>query len=397
MRNIFSHSSSAKKVFNAKKIYFDYASTTPVLPEVFLAMKPFLTDMSYNPSSIYENGVQARILVEKARKDISEEIGGRPEGLVFTASGTESNNMAILGQRNIDGRFDGVHMITSAIEHPSVIEVFKEVEKLGGEVTFVSVDKFGIINLKELSSALCEKTKMVSVMMVNNEIGTIQPIKEISTIIRKAQKKFGTKIIFHTDASQAFNYLKIDSLRLGVDMVTLDASKIYGPKGIGILYITPGIKVLPIIFGGGQERGLRSGTESLHQIIGLAKAFEIIAKKRKVETDRIMALREYCIDEILKKIPLAKLNGHREMRIANNINICFPQMDSENAVILLDHNGIECAYASSCKSTGNDVSSYVVDALGGDCGTHSLRFTLGIFTKKSQIDFLVSILQKIVN
>ncbi len=380
-----------------KKIYLDYASTTPVLPEVLLAMEPYWDKQFQNASSLYLTGVESKRAIESARSIVAESIGSQPRGIVFTGSGTEANNMAVLGLRNEKGRFDGMHLLTTVIEHPSIIESFKEAERLGAEVTFVGVNPEGIIDTRELSESITERTRLVSVMMVNNEIGTIQPIKEVAHHVRKAQKKFGTEILLHTDASQAPNYIEIDAIKLGVDMLTLDASKIYGPKGIGCLYVGARVSLQPIMFGGGQEKGLRSATEPAALIVGFAKALGVAVRDRDNEAIRLNKIRDYAIRKILKDFPKATLNGSAAERIPNNINICFPGIDSEYAVIQLDQAGIECSYASSCKSLGDDLSSYVVNALGKEgCGASSLRFSLGRGSKKSDIDILIKKLKKIV-
>ncbi len=393
--NIFNILKKKKK--SKDSIYMDYASATFVLPEVHTAMEPFFDKNFSNPASLYQSGLDAREAISNARKDIANVIGCRPNEIYFTASGTESNNMAFLGLRDKNGRFDGMHFVTMKTEHSSVKEITKEIERLGGSVSCAKSNDDGIIDLEDLELLIKKETVMVSVMMVNNEIGTIQPIKEIASVIRRANKKFGKEIIFHTDACQAPQYLKIEIEKLGVSMLTLDSSKIYGPKGIGMLYVKKGINLKPIIFGGGQEGGLRSGTENVAGIVGFAKAMVIVDSDRKKETERIKNIRDYAFKKITENFPSAIINGSVESRIANNINVCFPGIDSEFVVIKLGYEGIECSYASTCKTLGNDNSSYVLEAIGKkDCATSSLRFTFGRKTEKEDIDILISTLKKII-
>jgi len=386
-----------KREEKKKSVYMDYASATPVLPEVFSAMVPYFSRSFSNPASLYESGVKAKEAILESKHTIAKILGCSSSEIIFTANGTEANNLAFFGLVNSDGRFDGKHFVTMKTEHSSIKEIVNEIQKRGGEVSFADVKEDGSIDIKSLSSAIKENTVMVSVMMVNNEIGTIQPIKEISSVVRKARKKFGTNIIFHTDACQAPQYLPLDIEKLGISMLTLDASKIYGPKGIGLLFVKKGIKLYPIIFGGGQEYGLRSGTESVPQIIGFSKALSIVTEDRETESERIIKIKNYAISEIKKEFPNSRLNGSIENRIANNVNFCFPGNDSEFLVIKLGYMGIECAYASSCKTLGNDNASYVITSIGNaDCASSSLRFTFGRFTKKEDIDFLIECLKKII-
>ena len=375
----------------------DYASTTPVLPEVVSAMEVYWNTDFFNASGLYRDAVSVASVLSDARKTIASAIGGQARDIIYTASGTEANNLALLGLRNSDGRFDGVHIITSVFEHPSIGETCAYVESLGGEVTYVSVDAEGIVQTRELLDALRPTTRLVSVMMVNNEIGTIQPIRVLVRMVRKAEKEFGTRIYIHTDASQALNYLPVSVQSLGVDMMTLDASKIYGPKGIGLLYKKDDVPLKPLVFGGGQEQGVRSATEATPLIVGFAQAVSMAVADRETETPRLEKLRDDAISRILSAFPAAELNGSPDMRIANNINICFPGLDAEYAVIRLDYGGIQCSFASSCSSLVDDTHSVSIKALGKtDCASSSLRFTLGRHTQKGDIDVLLKQLHKIV-
>ncbi|MDD5050436.1 MAG: cysteine desulfurase family protein [Candidatus Pacebacteria bacterium] len=383
-----------------KRIYLDYASTTPLDKEVLRAMEPFLSENFENPSSLYVEGVSAKKAVMGARKIIGNELGVRAEEIIFTSSGTEANNTALLGVfRSAKKKIAKPHVITTVIEHPSVLEVCKQIEREGGEVTYVSVRENGIVEAKEIKKALKKNTVLVTIMYANNEIGTIQPISEIARVIRQFSKDSGVKIAFHTDASQAANYLPLKVDSLGISMMTLDGSKIYGPKGVGVLYKKKEISIEPILFGGGQEGGIRSGTENVPGIVGMGKAVEICGKIRLSEFSRLTGLRDYLISGILKKFPKASLNGDLEKRLSNNVNICFQNLDAEFAVIKLDEAGIACASASACNNLSENPSSYVIGALPEKerCKSSSLRFTLGRGTTKAELDKVLKILPKALN
>ncbi|MDD4988810.1 MAG: cysteine desulfurase family protein [Candidatus Pacebacteria bacterium] len=385
---------------NKKRIYLDYASTTPLDKEVFEAMKPFFSENFENPSSLYTGGVSAKKAVADARKSIGGEFGVRAEEIIFTSGGTEANNMALLGVfRSAKKKISKPHVITSVIEHPSILEVCKQIEKEGGEITYVPVSENGIVNPKDIAKVLQKNTILVSVMYANNEIGTIQPISEIARLIRQFQKDYGVKIAFHTDASQAANYLPLKVDSLGVSLMTLDGSKIYGPKGVGVLYKKKEVSIEPILFGGGQEVGVRSGTENVPGIVGMAKALEKCAQIRSSESARLTGLRDFLIAEILKKFPKVTLNGDQVRRLPNNVNICFPELDAEFAVIKLDEAGIACSSTSACNNLSENPFSYVIGALPDKkgCERSSLRFTLGRETVKTELDNVLKILSKILN
>jgi cysteine desulfurase len=380
-----------------KGIYLDYASTTPVLKEVLSIMNRYASDDFYNPSSLYRGGVLVKREIESAKKEIKELLNTQAAQVVFTASGTESNNLAILGMRNDEGKFDNMHFVTTNIEHTSTLSTFKEVERLGGEVTYIKVNSDGLIDPRDLLHMIKPNTKLISIILVHNEIGIIQDIKQISKMVRKSEKNLNIKVPIHIDASQAPNYLQVDMVRMGVDMITLDAQKIYGPKGIGVLIVKKGIELKPLVFGGKQEGGLRAGTENVGHIMGFTEALKIADRDRENETDRLMDIREEAIDRILAEFKGSSLNGSRENRVANNINICFPGLDAEYAVVQLDYANIQCSYASSCNSLGDSLTSYTVDALGKEgCGSSSLRLTLGRGTVKADMETLIKELKKIV-
>ncbi|MEK7514721.1 MAG: cysteine desulfurase family protein [Patescibacteria group bacterium] len=380
-----------------KRIFLDYASTTPVRPEVKRAMEPYLSNDFANPSALYSEGVHAKSVVESAREDIAHILGAHKDEIIFTGSGTESANLAILGAFNAYRGSRPPHFVFSAIEHPAVKECAKEIERMGGKITTVLPNKEGIISPESILRALTEQTILVSVIYANNEIGVIQPIKEIAKAIRNFSSGKNLTTLFHTDASQAPSYLSLSVSELHVDLMTLDASKIYGPKGVGLLYVRRGTSLSPLSFGGGQEKGLRSGTENVAGIVGFAEAIRYAALERGSESVRIRELRDYAIKKILTLFPNASLNGSAVNRLPNNINICFPGIDSEFAVLLLDAKGIATSYASSCRTLSSRSSSYVIDAIGKSaCTSSSLRFTLGRETKKQDIDALCSILPSVI-
>lgn len=403
-----------------KRIFLDYASTTPIHPEVKKVVRDYEDKSFANPSALYTEAIFAKEKLTEARKKISEILNCQKENIIFTSGGTEGNNLAILGVFSQLGssasKLGGkLHFITTEIEHPSVLDVFREIEIKGGEVTRLKVDSEGLVSLKDLREALRSETVLVSIMYANNEIGTIQPIKEIGKVIKDWRHKNATERerlrnndseilstqanvpYFHTDACQAPLYLLVDVLKLGVDMMTLDGIKMYGPRSSGILYVKSDVEISPMIFGGGQERGLRSGTEDVAKSLGFAKALEIAVSLRETESERLKEIRDYGIDLILKTFPKASLNGSKENRLPNNINICFPGLDAEFAVISLDVNGISCSYSSSCITLKDDSSSYVVEALGRpECKLSSLRFTLGRGSTKIELNKLIAVLKKVI-
>jgi len=380
----------------------DYASTTPMDLEVFDVMKKYFIERFENPSSLYREGVLVREGVEEARGEASRLLHTRPEEIIFTSGGTESDNLALLGIFE-QARLEGIqkpHIIISSIEHPAIFEVKKEIEKRGGTASVISVSEEGILNIEELRDAMTSNTVLVSIMYANNEIGTIQPITKISRTILKWKKTQGKEDrsypYFHTDASQAPNYLSCDVNALGVDMMTLDGSKIYGPKGVGCLVKKHYVKIIPQIIGGGQENGMRAGTENTPSIIGFVHALKKAVEMREAETERLSALRDHFITEILKNFKDATLNGSIEDRLPNNINICIPNMNAEFAVIQLDEKGVACSFMTACKNLDDESSSYVIEALQKkECATSSLRFTLGRQTTKEDIDFTIKALSDI--
>ncbi len=385
----------------SRRVYLDYASTTPIDKSVLREMKPFLDEHFENPSSLYKEGVENNKIIINARAGVARSLHALPDEIVFTGSGTEADNLAILGV--VKASFKLIkkpHIVISAIEHPAIIELQNEIKRMGAMISVVYPKTNGIIEPKEIQKNLRQNTVLVSVMYANNEIGTIQPIKEVSKVIRfyrKQKAKDSQLPYFHTDASQAANYCSLNVSELGVDLLTIDGSKIYGPKGIGVLYIRRNTAIEPIIFGGGQERGMRSGTENLALIVGFAKALDLVNKSRVKESARLTILRDWAIKEILKKFPEATLNGDLKLRLPNNINICFPQLDSEYAVIKADAFGVLISAASSCRTLSENTTSYVLENIGSiECAGSSLRFTLGRDTTMTEIKILLKLLPKIV-
>ena len=393
----------------------DNASTTPLDPAVFKAMKPFLMEDFGNPSSITAGGVKAKQAVGKARKSVAELLRALPDEITFTSGGTESNNLAIFGLvRNLESHglpISKMHFIATNIEHSSVLEPMRELVKRGAKVDFVPVESSGIVDAQKIKKALKPNTVLVSVMSANNEIGTIQPIREISKMLRHFRKTThyslptthlkSVRPIFHSDASQAPNYLELNVEKLGVDLLTLDAHKMYGPKGVGALYVKRGTTLSPIIFGGGQERGLRSTTENVAGIVGLAKAFEIASHLRINESLRLSRLRDYFYSLIRANGGIVEsekviLNGDLENRLPNNLNISLPGVDTEFLVLQLDNAGITVSTKSSCLRDESD--SYVVKALGGDRkrAKTSVRFSLGRDTRKADLDQTAKILKNLL-
>ena len=385
----------------SKKIYLDYAATTPVDARVKKAMLPYLDKIYGNASALHQEGRKAKAVIVKARKKIAKALNCKPEEIFFTGSGTESDNIAILGTVRANKEF-GRHIITSNIEHPAVLKSCEELKKEGFRVSFLKVNQEGILSLADLKRIISKKTILVSIMYANNEIGTLQPIKEIGRIVKKVKeerKREGNKtpIYFHTDACQAAGYFDLDVQKLGADLLTLNGSKIYGPKGMGALYVRTGTKTEPVIFGGGQEGGLRSGTENTAGIVGLAKALEIAQKEREKTFKREARLRDRLINGIIENIPRAILNGHPKKRLPNNVNVSILDIEGEAMLLFLDRCGIFASTGSACHSESLE-PSHVLLALGRpyEFAHGSLRFSLGRKTTAKDIDYVLKVLPKIV-
>lgn len=372
-------------------IYLDYASTTPVDVRVAQAMQPYITDVFYNPSAQYLASKAVRGDVNQARGEVARIIGSKQSEIVFTAGATEANNLAISGVMEC---FTDKNLVVSAIEHDSVIEPAKKYNH-----NLVNVDESGIVDLKSLKSAITDETVLVSIMQANNEIGVVQPIKlitEIITEIKKQRNKNGNDLplYFHTDSAQATNYLDIHVSRLGIDLMSVNSGKIYGPKQTGFLFVKTGVNIQGQILGGGQEKGLRSGTENVAGIIGLAKALEITTEMRVQESRRIADLQHYFYRQLEVNLPNSQVNGSKKFRLPNNVHVTIPGIDNERVMMELDERGVMCAVGSAC-SASNDEPSHVLRAIGlsDELARSSLRFTMGRSTTKKDIDFTISVLK----
>jgi cysteine desulfurase len=385
-----------------KKIYLDNAATTPLDPRVLKAMLPFLKEEYGNPSSLHSLGQRSREAIEKSREIIANFIKAKTDEIFFTSGGTESNNFAIKGVAFANEKF-GKHIITSKIEHHAVLEPCHWLEKNGFKVSYLDVDKNGLINVNQVEKTITDETILVSIMHANNEIGTIEPIIEIGNLIKKVreerkERNIKTPIYFHTDAVQTFGHLPINVDELNVDLLSASAHKLYGPKGTGLLYIKKGVKIEPLIHGGGHEKGLRSGTENTAGIIGFAKAVEIAKKEMDKEYQRLTKFRDLLIEEIFKKIDGVSLNGDRYLRLPNNINISVKGVEGEAMVLYLDKKGIACSTGSACSSHSLE-PSHVLLAIGKspEEAHSSLRITLGRFTKEKDLKIFIQALTETIN
>lgn len=371
-------------------IYLDNSATTPLNEEVLKEMEPYFCEYFGNPSTLYSLGQKSKEALEKARKRVANAINAKPEEIIFTSGGSESDNLAIKGIafKNQD---KGKHIITSEIEHPAVKETLVFLESIGFEVTYLPVYGDGIIKIEDLKKAIRDDTILITVMHANNEIGTIQPIAEIG----KVAKEKG--IIFHTDAVQTFGKIPVDVEELGVDLLSLSSHKIYGPKGVGALYIRKNTRLVPQIHGGGQERGLRSGTENIPGIVGFGKAAEMAGENQKKDYDYLIQIRDGIIDKVLEEIPASYLNGDKEKRLPNIINFRFSAIEGESLILLLDAKGINSSTGSACSSK-NLKASPILKALGlEDVDVHgSLRLSLGLENSIEDVDVVVEAIRESV-
>jgi len=374
-----------------QNIYLDYAAATPISKAAQLAMQPYLTDQFYNPSATYLAGREVKRALETARSAVAHWLGAKTSDIIFTAGGTEANNMAIHGvmAANPSG-----NIVICSIEHDSVLLPAQQYD-----VRIASVDKSGRINLEDLESKIDENTVLVSVMYANNEIGTIQPITQISKVIEKQRRNRNNRLplYLHTDACQATNFLDIHTSRLGVDMMTLNGGKIYGPKQSGALYVKAGTILSPIIQGGGQERGLRSGTENVPACVGFATAIDEAQQMRQSESERLQKLQKSFVDKLIQDIPGAVINGSQKYRLPNNVHVTFPGQDNERLLIQLDELGIMAAAGSAC-SASQDEPSHVLEAIGvSDSDAQaSIRITMGRSTDHNSIDKTLQSLKNLV-
>lgn len=381
-----------------KKIYLDHAATTPLNPQVREVMLPYLNEKYGNPSSFHSVGKEVKDDLDTARENIGKILNVRPDEILFMSGGTESDNLAILGFARMNKKH-GNHIITTMIEHHAVLEAVTFLEKKEGfEVTYLEPDRDGLITVKQVQDAIRPETILVSIMYANNEIGTIEPISLIGNMIQKHRQENKKAFpVFHTDACQAAGYLDLDIERIHADMLTLNGSKVYGPKGVGLLYVKRGIKLQPLQFGGAQEKGIRPGTENIPGIIGLAKALELVQKDRAHESERLIKLRDRLIQGLEKSVSKIRLNGHRELRLSNNVNISFMDIEGEALLLYLDEAGIYASTGSACTSASLD-PSHVILALGFpyEVAHGSLRFSLGKSTTEEDIDYVLEVLPPLV-
>ncbi len=386
------------------EIYLDNAAATKPDKEVVGLVCGAMEEFYANPSSMYKLGHKAKIALDDAREKIANIIGAkRPDEIIFTSGGTESDNIALFGvARAYKGKTSyssgKKHIITSKIEHHAVLHSCEKLEKEGFSVTYLDVDKYGMVNPEDVKNALREDTVLVSVMYANNEIGTIEPLSEISEIIKKFREKNKTPFpYFHTDACQASGYLDLNVEKLGVDMMTLNGSKVYGPKGVGILYSKLGIRIEPFVYGGGQEKNVRSGTENLPAILGFAKALELAEEKKEAETKRLWKLNEKLTEGIINNISKTFLNGHPKKRLPNNVNVTILDIEGEALILHLDSEGIYTSTGSACTSGSLDPSHVILaTGLPYEAAHGSLRFTMGRETTEKDLDKVIEVLPKIV-
>lgn len=370
--------------------YFDNAATTPILEKVLIKMFPYLTEAYGNASAMYGIGRQSKKAIEEARNEVAQIINVNPKEIYFNASGSESDNIALKGFVYAN-KEKGKHIITTKIEHHAILETCSTLEKQGFEITYLNVSKDGIIDLNELINSIRPDTILISVMFANNEIGTIQPIQEISKIAKSKD------IIFHTDSVQAVGNIPIDCKKLGIDMLSMSAHKLHGPKGVGALYIKEGIEIEKYINGGHQERNKRAGTENVAGIVGLGEACKIARENIENHMKHLTNLRDYYIDKVLKEIPNTKFNGSLEERLPGNANISFIGSDAQELLFRLDEVGI-CASSGSACNTGTQAPSHVLTAIGltSEEANSTLRTTFGDDNTLEDVEFLIESLKKII-
>jgi len=379
------------KEFLIMNAYLDYQSSKPVDPRVIKAMMPYFQDKFGNPSSLHKIGDEATKIVEESRQTIANFINAKKEEIIFTSGATESNNLALFGfaMRNKD---KGNHIIISEIEHISILNITKQLVKLGFTISKVPVDQYGLVHLEKIKDRLTDKTILVSIGYANNEVGTIQPIAKIGAFCREKN------IMFHTDAVAAEGLLTLDVKRDNIDLMTLSSNDIYGPKGIGVLYIKTGVGLNPTIIGGGQERGKRSGSENIPGIVGMAKAAEIMQKEMDMEIERLLGYRIKLIKNILEKIPRAYLNGHPEERLPNNVNLRFDGIEGESLLLSLNDKQISVSTGSACSSKTLEPSHTLI-ALGllHEEAHGSLELTVGRFNTNNDVEAIIKALPEVVD
>ncbi len=381
-----------------REVYLDHAAAAPLDARVFAVMRPFLETMHGNPSSFHTQGKRAKDALDAARASVAQSLGARPDEILFTSGGTEADNLAVLGYARANAEH-GKHIVTTEIEHQAILESVGHLEKKEGfEVTYLKPDAFGRITAEQVVAALRPDTILVSVMYANNEIGTIEPVAEIGNAVWKWRAEHARPhLVFHTDACQAAGALELDVNKLHVDLMTINGSKIYGPKGVGALYVRRGIKLRPLLFGGAQERSLRPGTEQVAGIVGLATALNLAQKEAAHENARLTALRDALIAGIKARVPKVRLNGHPTERLPNNVNMSFLDVEGEALLLYLDAAGVYASTGSACTSASLD-PSHVILALGMpyEVAHGSLRFSIGRATTKEDIDYVLEVLPPLV-
>lgn len=375
-----------------RRIYLDHSATTPVDPQVAELMLKYLTEYYGNPSSVHLFGREVKKAVDEARNQVASLIGSDPSEIIFTGGGTESDNLAIQGAAKARGS-KGKHLITSAIEHHAVLDTFKYLAKNGYELTIIPVNEEGLVSVEDVRKAIRPDTILISIMHANNEVGSIQPVEEIGKIAREKG------ILFHVDAVQSLGKIPVNVQEINADLLTISSHKIYGPKGVGALYIRKGVRISPLVFGGGQERKIRSGTENVPGIIGFGKACELAGQRLEEEASQLVKLRDKLIEGILERIKDVKLNGPRgEKRLPNNVNVSINYVEGESLLLSLDMIGIAASSGSACTSGSLD-PSHVLLAMGlsHEVAHGSLRFSLGRQNTEEDIEYVLEELPKIVD
>ncbi|WOF17260.1 cysteine desulfurase NifS [Methanoplanus sp. FWC-SCC4] len=374
---------------NKRIVYMDYAATTPTRPEVAAVMTEFMTEHFGNPSSLYDIAKTSKEAVTKAREQVASAINAKPKEIYFTSGGTESDNWAIKGTA-FANQEKGKHIITSSIEHHAVSRACEWLEKQGFEITYLPVDRYGVVNPKDVEAAIRDDTILITIMFANNEIGTIEPIAEIGKIAREKG------VLFHTDAVQAVGHVPIDVEAMNIDMLSMSGHKFYGPKGTGALYIGRKVKIDPLMHGGDQERRRRAGTENVPGIVGLGLAIELAVAEMNESSSRISAMRDRLIENLLK-VPASHLNGHPEDRLPNNVNIVFEYIEGESILLMLNRKGIAASTGSACNSASLE-PSHVLTACGipAEIVHGSLRLTLGDQNTEDDVDYVLGIIPEIV-
>ena len=373
-----------------RRIYLDHAATTPTHPEVVKAMLPYFTDAFGNPSSIYSYGQEARGAIEEARTRVAALIGARSEEIIFTSGGTEADNFALKGIAYANEN-KGKHIVTTPIEHHAVMEACKFLQGRGFRITYLPVDEYGLVDPRDVKKAITDKTILISVMHANNEVGTVEPVGEIGKIAKEA------RIYFHTDAVQTVGHIPVNVDELKVDLLSISGHKLYGPKGVGALYVRKGIKLVSIIHGGEQEKRRRAGTENVPAIVGLGRAIELAGQAMNKEVERLSYLRDKLINGLVERIEHIRLNGHPRRRLPNNVNVSVDFVEGESMLLNLDLEGIYASTGSACSSASLE-PSHVLLALGlpPEQAHGSLRFTLGRENTEEDIERVLEVLPRIV-